>query len=195
MRAAARTARGWIVAAAVAAVAIAAAIAPVALGVDDASSPAAEGAACATAETPVAELSRAGLRKALLCTLNEAREERDLGPLTHSPKLQEAAQKHTVVMVETDCLEHRCGREPDLEARIRRAGYLRGARRWRYAENTGCGGTAAAMTDNWLDRQFHRTNILSERFDEVGIGVLHMTPDLCGTDLATFTAVFGWRKS
>jgi uncharacterized protein YkwD len=191
---AARTTRGWIVVTAVAAVAIAAAIAPVAFGVDAASSPAAGGSACGTAETPVAALSRAELRKALLCTVNEAREERDLKALTPSPRLQEAAQKHTAVMVETDCLEHRCGREPDLEARIRRAGYLRGARRWRYAENTGCGASAAAMTQNWLHRDFHRANILSDRFDEVGIGVLHTTPDLCGTDLGTFTAVFGWRK-
>lgn len=188
------TARGWTVAAIAALIAGVGALALVALGVDAASSPAAPGSACADAETPVAELERTELRKALLCTLNEARDDRDREPLERHRKLQEAGQKHARVMVRADCLDHQCGNEPDLEGRIRRTGYLRGARRWRYAENTGCGATAAAMTQDWLDRRFHRRNIRNERFDEVGIGVLHRTPDICGTDLATFAAVFAWRK-
>jgi uncharacterized protein YkwD len=188
------TARGWPIVATAATVALAGVLAAAALGFDAAGSQPAAESSCVDADKPVAELERADLRKALLCTLNEARESRDLEPLEPSPKLQEAGQKHAAAMVRADCLSHQCGDEPDLEARIRRTGYLRGAKRWRYAENTGCGATAEAMTDNWLDRNFHRRNIFEERFDELGIGVLHRTPEMCGTDLATFAAVFGWRK-
>jgi uncharacterized protein YkwD len=188
------TARGWPIVAIAAILAFAGVLAAAALGFDAAGPPPAAESSCVDADKPVAELERADLRKALLCTLNEARESRDLEPLERSPKLQEAGQKHVDAMVRADCLSHQCGDEPDLEARIRRTGYLRGAKRWRYAENTGCGATAEAMTDNWLDRNFHRRNIFEERFDELGIGVLHRTPEMCGTDLATFAAVFGWRK-
>jgi uncharacterized protein YkwD len=188
------TARGWTVAAVAALIAVAAALAVVAVGVDAASPGADDGSSCADAETLVAELTRNELRKAVRCTLNEARDGRDLERLARSPKLQKAGQRHARVMVRTDCLDHQCGDEPDLEARIRQAGYLRGARRWRYAESTGCGETPMAMTADWLDRRFHRKNIFNERFDEVGIGVLHRAPAKCGTDLATFVAVYGWRR-
>jgi uncharacterized protein YkwD len=190
----ARTARGWAVAAVAALLGGAGVLAAVSLAADTTPASGAPEADCAKTETPVAELSRAELRDAIRCSLNAARDDRGLEPVAHSPKLQAAAQQHTVVMVRTDCLDHQCGDEPDLEARIRQAGYLRGAERWRYAENTGCAATVAAMTENWLDRRFHRKNILNARFDEIGFGVLHRAPETCGTDMATFAAVFGWRK-
>ena len=97
-------------------------------------------------------------------------------------------------MVETDCLAHRCPGEADLESRLRRAGYFAGASSWRYAENTGCGASAEAMVASWMERSYHRINILDQDFREVGVGVSQERVDgRCEQGYATFAVVFGRR--
>jgi uncharacterized protein YkwD len=156
---------------------------------------AASAASCANAEAPAQGLERKALRKALACLINKERKQRDLVKLGKSRQLQKAAQRHTNVMVKTDCLLHQCPGEGDIEQRIRRTGYLSGARRWAYAENTGCAVTAKAMFARWMDSDFHRGNMLRRKFRDLGVGVSEKpVPGECKADYATFTAVFGWRK-
>jgi uncharacterized protein YkwD len=156
---------------------------------------AASAATCANAEAPAQGLERKALRKALACLINKERKQRDLVRLGKSRQLQKAAQRHTNVMVKTDCLLHECPGEASIDQRIRRTGYLDGARHWAYAENTGCALTAKAMVGRWMDSDFHRGNLLRRKFRDLGVGVSEKpVAGECKPDYATFTAVFAWRK-
>jgi uncharacterized protein YkwD len=149
---------------------------------------------CALGDRPASELTVRELRKSVICLINRQRERRDTRGLSRSHKLQKAAQKHTKVIVETDCFAHQCPGEPELEERLRRVGYFDGASRWGFAESTGCAESASAMVGNWLDIRFHRMNLLGREFQDVGIGAAQGGPEnRCKKGFATFTAVFGWR--
>ena len=140
------------------------------------------------------ELRTGQARKAVLCLINLERAVHGRSRLKRSKPLQKAAQKHTAVMVETGCLAHRCGDEPELPERVERSGYLEGADAWQFAESTGCGASAQAMVDNWMASKFHRINILEKTYMDVGVGVLQQPVDeRCDTSYATFAVVFGWR--
>jgi uncharacterized protein YkwD len=156
---------------------------------------AAAAATCANAEAPAQELERKALRKALICLINKQRQARDFVRLHKNRQLKHVAQRHTNAMVETDCLLHECPGEAGIEHRIRRTGYLDDARRWAYAENTGCAITAKAMVGRWMDSDYHRGNVLRRKFRDIGVGVSDQpVASECKADHATFTAVFGWRK-
>ena len=149
---------------------------------------------CARATKPVREIADPQLRKAMICLMNKERSRHARPRLKPSRALEEAAQTHTDKMVETECLRHVCGNEPDLEKRLRRAGYLEGARRWQFAENTGCGLTAEAMVANWMASTYHRLNILDMKFLDLGVGVSDgQVKRRCKPGYGTFTAIFAYR--
>jgi uncharacterized protein YkwD len=156
---------------------------------------AAAAATCANAEAPSQGLERKALRKALACLINKERKQRDLVKVAKNRQLKKAAQRHTNAMVKTSCLLHRCPGEAPLDQRIRSSGYTDNARRWAYAENTGCAVTAKAMFARWMDSDYHRGNIVRRKFRHIGVGVSEQpVSDQCKPDYATFTAVFAWRK-
>ncbi len=174
----------------------AALLAAVAIGASEGAAPtsAAAGVSCHGADEPAGELGRKQLRKAVRCLVNERRAIRGLGALARNRSLEKTAQRHSKVMVETDCLAHRCEGERRLESRLRRAGYFAGASSWRYAENTGCGASAEAMVSSWMERSYHRTNILDKGFREVGIGVTGRPVEgRCEPGYATFAMIAGRR--
>jgi uncharacterized protein YkwD len=149
---------------------------------------------CDHASEAVREVSTPQLRKAVLCLLNKERSRHARSRLSRSRKLQQAAQSHTETMVATNCLSHACPHEPDLEGRIRRSGYLKGAHRWQFAESTGCGVSAEAMVANWMASTYHRINILGKKFRDVGVGVSdRRVRKRCPPGYGTFTAVFAFR--
>src|SRR5262245_4067519 len=149
---------------------------------------------CDHADDAIRDVSTPQVRKAVLCLLNHERSRHARSPLSLSKKLGKAAKAHTDTMVKTNCLSHACPGEPDLEARIRKSGYLKGAHRWRFAENTGCGQTAEAMVANWMASKFHRINILGRKFGDVGIGLSdRRVRKRCSQGYGTFTTVFGFR--
>lgn len=153
------------------------------------------GSVCEDAGADAEEVPTRGLRRAVLCLANKARAQHDTGRLGRESPLQKAAQHHANEMSETDCLASRCPGEPDLEGRIRKAGYLDGARKWGYAENTGCAISAAAMVESWLESSVHRANILDSKFRDLGVGIVEKGPESrCEQGLAVFSAVFAWRK-
>jgi uncharacterized protein YkwD len=149
---------------------------------------------CAHAGDPIREVSTPQLRKAFLCLLNKERSRHARSRLALSKKLGKAAQAHTDTMVATNCLSHSCPGEPDLKGRIRKSGYLKGAHRWQYAENTGCGLSAESMVANWMASTFHRINILGKKFRDVGIGLSDQrVRRRCKEGYGTFTTVFAYR--
>lgn len=152
------------------------------------------GPACSLAAAPVSESSVKEVRKAIRCLINQERAIHGFGKQRRNSSLEKAAQRHTKTMVATGCLAHRCPDEVDLETRLQRAGYFEGATSWRYAENTGCGATAEAMFENWMDSVYHRVNILDPDFDDIGVGVSHKRVEgRCKKQYGTFTVVFGTR--
>ena len=155
----------------------------------------ARGAACKGADAPAAETSSKKLRKSIRCLINTERAVHGFGKLARRHALQKAGQVHAKTMVATDCLAHRCQGEDDLETRLQRAGYFEGAESWQFAENTGCGLSAQAMVDGWMDVRFHRINILDKDFDDIGVGVVHKRVEAkCDPGFATFAVVFGHRN-
>jgi uncharacterized protein YkwD len=149
---------------------------------------------CAHASDPIREVSTGQLRKAVLCLLNDERSRHARSRLALSKKLGKAAQVHTDTMVATNCLSHSCPGEPDLEGRIRKSGYLKGAHRWQFAENTGCGLSAESMVANWMASTFHRINILGKKFRDIGVGLSDQrVRRRCSEGYGTFTTVFAYR--
>jgi uncharacterized protein YkwD len=150
---------------------------------------------CAHASDAVREVPDGQLRKAVACLINKQRSRHARPRLKESQRLDEAAQSHTDTMVKTNCLSHVCPHEADLEHRIRKTGYLDGAKTWEYAEDTGCGLTAEAMVDNWLASTYHRLNILGKKFRDLGIGVSdRRVKKRCKPGYGTFTTLFAFRK-
>jgi uncharacterized protein YkwD len=149
---------------------------------------------CDHAGDAIRDVSTPQLRKAVLCLLNDERSRHARSRLSISKKLGKAAQAHTDTMVATNCLSHSCGHEPDLEGRIRKSGYLKGAHRWQFAESTGCGLSAEAMVQNWMASTYHRINVLGKKFRDVGIGLSDKrVRSRCRQGYGTFTAVFAFR--
>lgn len=150
---------------------------------------------CGDAGADAGDASTKGLRKAVLCLTNKARAQHGTDRLGRAFQLQKAAQRHANAMAATDCLASRCPGEPNLEGRIRKAGYFEGARKWEFAENSGCAISASAMVDSWLESSVHRANIIEPRFRDLGVGVVEKGPESrCDEGLAVFSAVFAWRK-
>jgi uncharacterized protein YkwD len=150
--------------------------------------------ACPEADQPADEATVLELRRSIRCLINVERAVRGRSKLQRSKPLKKAAQKHSVAMVETGCLAHRCGDEPELPDRIERSGYLDAADAWQFAESTGCGVSAEAMVENWMATKFHRINILEKTYIDIGVGVVQApVEDRCDAGYATFTVVFGWR--
>jgi uncharacterized protein YkwD len=158
----------------------------------------ASAAPCAHAGDTHAQASIGQLRDATVCLINRRRAQRDKRRLDQSARLGDAAERHTRVMLRTDCLDHRCPGEPSLGQRIRKTGYLNGADRWRFAESTGCKGTPRRMVEAWMDVRFHRRNLLDAAYRDLGAGLRERSPDVGGCkgnpDLTTFTVVVAFRR-
>jgi uncharacterized protein YkwD len=93
---------------------------------------------------------------------NEFREENGLDPLRFDPKLGEAAGSWSREMAEGDFFEHSDTRELAEEH-----GY-----EWRaLGENIAAGQTTPEeVVEGWIGSPGHRANLLSEDFDELGVG-------------------------
>ena len=158
----------------------------------------ASAATCDNADATIDQASEKDLRKALVCLINEKRHQRDRHRLDQNDKLQEAAKRHNNTMLQQDCWDHKCPGEPGLGRRIRKTGYLDGAREWHYAENFGCALTPKGMLDKWTESDFQRRNMLNPVYKDVGAAaakdLVANPPSDCGGDRVTYTVVFASRK-
>lgn len=96
---------------------------------------------------------------------NDARRDRNLRVFCVHPDLQQAARAHTRDMIQRNYFSHYTkGTNEGPCERIRRYGY-------RYcAENIGYDSTPDRMFNAWMHSSGHRTNILNNRYREIGIG-------------------------
>jgi uncharacterized protein YkwD len=83
--------------------------------------------------------------------------------------------------------------------RIRRTGYLSGARSWMVGENLAWGSQHNSRPSTimrlWMNSPGHRANILNASFREIGIGVAYDAPVRGGGSPAgTYATDFGFRR-
>jgi uncharacterized protein YkwD len=114
-------------------------------------------------------------------------------------RLSKAARSHAGDMARRNYFSHDTLGGGSFVDRIRRAGYLRGARRWALGENLAWGtrshSTPRVMARMWMNSPGHRANILSASFREIGIGVAYDAPvPGGGRPAATYATTFGMRR-
>ena len=144
------------------------------------------------------EITKGHARKAVLCLINRERSARGLSKLDRDRKLQRAAQRHNDVMQNRSCFSHQCPGEGSLTSRLQSVGWLLGGlSAWAYGENiawaSGGSGTPKNMVRSWMNSPGHRANILSGRFNEIGIGYGKGTISNKNTNGAVMTTDFGWK--
>ena len=155
----------------------------------------ANAAACEAAGASISSVSGDHLERATLCLVNRERSSRGLRKLTVSKRLSLAAVRHSRDMARRNYFSHVSPRGSTFMTRIRKTGYLRGARSWSAAENIAWGsgsyGTPRSIVRAWMRSAGHRRNILG-RFRNIGLGIVRGTPSR-GWDGATYTQTFGRR--
>lgn len=124
----------------------------------------------------------------MIALINDAREDAGLAPLQTS-LLGLVAIEHSKDMACRDFYDHV---NPDGETPVDRVEELLGEEyappyRW-IAENIGSHSTARAQFDAWMASSTHRDNILDNRVDELGVGLIHISRGSTYTDY--WTAVF-----
>jgi len=110
---------------------------------------------------------------------NQARAAQGARPLKWDASLGEAARQHCLRMAQEGPIAHRYGGEADLGERAGAAG----AHFSLIEENVAIGPTPAAIHDEWMHSEGHRTNLLNPQVDRVGValvasrGVLYAVAD------------------
>jgi uncharacterized protein YkwD len=131
--------------------------------------------ACESAEARPAQVSERVVVRSTLCLLNAERRRHGLRALRLNERLTRAARGHSRDMARHGYFDHTSRSGSSFVDRIRRSGYLTGARRWKVAENIAWGtdwlASPRAITKAWMDSPGHRANILDGSYREIGIGV------------------------
>ncbi len=128
-------------------------------------------ARCKASGQPTDEISKQAARKAVRCLVNKERKARDL---KLRGDLSRAAQRHTNYMRKHNCFAHVCLGEADLLKRIKRTGYLDGARSYTYGEVIVKMPQQATPRDAmrlWMNSPGHRILLLSSAYRHIGVGV------------------------
>ena len=94
---------------------------------------------CKNAGAQAGQVSQRKLARATVCLLNNQRRARGLRPLKMSKRLGGAARGHSAEMAQSNYFSHDSRSGASFLDRIRRAGYLRRARRWSVGENIAWG--------------------------------------------------------
>jgi uncharacterized protein YkwD len=153
-------------------------------------------AACPHASAHPHQVHLPKIRKAITCLINHKRSRRDRHVLEPNERLELAAQRHTRTMLAEDCFYHRCKGEGGLSRRVKRTGYTKGQRSWRFAEDLGYENTPRQMIRRWMHSRYNRRKLLNRNFRDIGVRVGWGAP-VAGQDdskFATYTIVFAWRK-
>ena len=157
----------------------------------------AHAAGCTGASLLPALASVPTAKAATLCLLNEERAARGLPALSAEPELESAAGGYAQAMVKGRFFSHVSPGGQTIADRL--ASYVGSAQDWATGENLAWGNNALAtpssIVKTWMGSDGHRQNILSERYDEVGVGIAGGTPSGGLPAIsATYVAAFGTRS-
>jgi len=158
----------------------------------------ASAATCANADAFPGEATVDQLTGATICRLNKERRVRGLRRLKLNPSLSEAARAHSRDMVAKRYFDHVSQEGRDVVDRLTRTGYLGAAGSWVVGENLAWGAgsrsTPRQIVSAWMHSSGHRQNILTNRFREIGIGIVFDLPTNIAATGATYTTTFGARS-
>jgi cysteine-rich secretory family protein len=130
---------------------------------------------CATCGLPALFADDTGVadwavEQSMFKLVNQERMQRDLSALKWSDKLQQAARKHSQLMMQAKRLSHRFPDEPDLMARLAATGL-----HFNYgAENLAYSTDAEDLHPSLMHSPGHRANILDPKSNAIGIGVINV---------------------
>ena len=164
-----------------------------------AASPAAAEQACTAGNATPAVASKREIVRATLCELNRERAHSGLRALKLNKKLSRAARLHVRDMTRRNYFSHDTLGGGSFVDRIRRQGYLRGARSWIVGENLAWGSRKysrpSVIMRMWMNSPGHRANILNASFKEIGVGVAYDAPVAGGgKPVGTYATEFGARN-
>ena len=125
---------------------------------------------------------------------NAERRDRNLRPLCVSPKLQKVARAHSKDMIRRDYFSHTTkGTKRDGCDRVENSGYRFRACGENIAWGSGAKGSPESIMRSWMKSSGHRSNILSRKYREVGIGTY--TGTFNGyRNVTMYTADFATRR-
>jgi uncharacterized protein YkwD len=107
-----------------------------------------------------------GKEKRTLQLINRERKSHGLEKLCVHPQLQRAARAHSKDMIQRDYFAH-----GNIGARLRSYGYHGNTYSENIGEGFGARGRPRAVFRRWMTSSAHKSNILDNRFREVGVGV------------------------
>lgn len=102
---------------------------------------------------------------------NEERQQRNSKPFCVHPKLQRAARAHSEDMIRRDYFSHNTEGGGTFSQRLKRFGYKGSPTAENIAWGAGPHGEPKSRMNAWMDSTGHRSNILDNRFREIGIGI------------------------
>jgi uncharacterized protein YkwD len=159
--------------------------------------PGAFASTCESASAMPAQTGKRTIVRATLCTINAERGRHGLAPLRLNRRLSAAAAAHAGDMAARNYFSHDSLDGVSFLDRIRRAGYLDGAKSYTVGENLAWGSRERSaprmITKMWMNSPGHRANILRSAFREIGIGVAYGAPVALGAPAATYATEFGAR--
>jgi uncharacterized protein YkwD len=178
---------------------IAAFVLALAAGLLIAASPAFAEQACTAGNATPAVASKREIVRATLCELNRERAHSGMRALKLNKRLSRAARLHVRDMARRNYFSHDTLGGGSFVDRIRREGYLRGARSWVVGENLAWGtrrySRPSVIMRMWMHSPGHRANILNASFKEIGIGVAYDAPVAGGgRPVGTYATEFGARN-
>jgi uncharacterized protein YkwD len=143
---------------------------------------------CANATTPASRATKAAMRKAVVCLINEQRTEHHLPALREQSQLERSAQGWTNSMV----LHNNFSHGGAFWNRIAAAGY-----NWQAAgENIATGfATPQEVVNAWMSSPGHCRNILDPQYASVGTGVSAHPVGSAASNAGTWTQDFGLSMS
>jgi hypothetical protein len=137
-------------------------------------------------------------RHAIVCLIGKMRRHHGRHALRVRGSLSKAGSRHSGYMRRHRCFSHQCPGEGSLVARIERTRYLPCGCTWGVGENIARGhgrrATPAAIVKQWMHSPPHRSEILSRRLHDVGVGVAWGRPGHRHSRVGTYTADFGFRR-
>jgi uncharacterized protein YkwD len=117
------------------------------------------------------------VKAALLCLLNAQRARAGSPPLTENPRLQQAAERHSLDMATRKFFEHVNPDGVSDAARIVRTGYppivIGENLAWGEEEES----TPALIVEALMHSPGHRRNLLEPAYREIGIGLAYAAPE------------------
>jgi uncharacterized protein YkwD len=166
----------------------------VAFAAPGASRPATAAYACPSAADTAYIASPQAQAWSILCLINQVRARRGLSRLRGSDALAHAAIRHARDMVDRKYFGH--GRY--LRARVRAAGYPRGARNWDAKEALawawGRQSSPARVVQSWLASRPHRRVLLARGYRDAGVAVVRGAPFFDHISATTYAAELGFRR-